>query len=643
MDAAPSRVEPHVRVLYVAGTGRSGSTLLAGLLGQVPGLVAPGELRFFWERGMLENRLCGCGRRFRDCPVWRDILDRAYAGSPPDATTAVRLQSRVVRIRSLPVSLLARRWPALLRSRMGSHTNALSALYPAIAEAAGADVIVDSSKLPAYGRMLEATPGVDLFVLHLVRDPRATAHSWSRIKNQPDRGHPAHMQRQAPAKAALLWLVWNGFADVLWSRWRGRYLRLRYEDFIADPASAIRRVAALVGHDAGALDFIEDSTVRLDPNHTVAGNPDRLRHGPTRLRADTEWLEAMPAGTRRLVTLITLPLLGRYGYPLRPREPRRRPSADDSTLHVQSLSGSRRFLMRVRRHYRWARDEGLMRVVEEDRLTPIARVQDHLVRSRWRRRNPIVPGTAMPVFIAGLQRSGTNMLARTLLTRPEFEVRNENDRAAFDRFRLRDDGTIRALVARSRHRYVLFKSLIDSHRLDDLLDGLQTTTPPRGLWVVRSVDGRTRSALSKFGDNNLRALRAIAEGREDGLWQAARLSERSLKLIRAQDYSRLDAASAAALFWYVRNSLYFELGFDRREDVMLLSYDRLLAAPEEQVSAVCAFLGLEPSPGMWTAVEPDRNPRRARLEIDPSIRRLCDQLEARFEDAAGDAGMRAAR
>ncbi|MGH7776435.1 MAG: sulfotransferase [Candidatus Dormibacterales bacterium] len=631
-----------MRVLYIAGTGRSGSTLLAGLLGQVEGMVAPGELRFFWERGLHENRLCGCGRRFRDCPVWNEILEAAFGADAPDALAAVRGQARVTRIRSLPLAVLGGRRPELLRRRMGAHAASLSALYAAIAGATGARVIVDSSKLPSYGRALEAVPGVEVFVLHLVRDPRATAYSWSRVKNQPDRGHPAEMQRQPPAKAALLWLFWNGFADAAWSRLGRRYVRVRYEDFVADPTRTLRSVAELVGLEAGELDFVDGSAVRLHPNHSVAGNPDRLRHGPTRLRADSEWVEAMPAGARRMVTLLTLPLLRRYGYPLRAASPPAGPRGDGSTLQVQSLPGARRLAARIRRHYRWAREEGLMRVVEEDQLLPAARVRDHLVRRRWRRLNPLPPGGATPVFMAGLQRSGTNMLARALLTRPEFEVRNENDRGAFERFRLRDDEAIRALVGHSRQRYVLFKALIDSHRLDHLLDGLGTAAAPLGLWVVRSVDGRTRSALSKFGDNNLRALRAIAEGRGESLWQASRLSQGSLDLIRSQDYGRLDAASAAALFWYVRNSLFFELGLDARADVLLVSYDRLLASPGAQVARVCEFLGLTATPEMWAAVEPARGAGRSPLDIDPQIRRLCKGLEARFE-AAEDPAVRAAR
>src|SRR6476469_6184391 len=74
------------RVLYVAGTGRSGSTLLARILDRADGVFAAGEVRYMWQRGLVEDRLCGCGERFSECPFWRDVLERAFgARSSVDA------------------------------------------------------------------------------------------------------------------------------------------------------------------------------------------------------------------------------------------------------------------------------------------------------------------------------------------------------------------------------------------------------------------------------------------------------------------------------------------------------------------------------------------------------------------------------
>lgn len=305
---------------------------------------------------------------------------------------------------------------------------------------------------------------------------------------------------------------------------------------------------------------------------------------------------------------------------------------------AMSASEHERVVWRVARraamHLRWSRTEGLARLVEEDRLDPCERVPLALRKWRWRRAHGVTPGTAMPVWLVGVQRSGTNMLVRGLEASPEFEVRNESDRRAFRRFRLRPDHEVAALVLASRHRFVLLKPLCDSHRVRELLDGLAVPTPGRAIWAYRDVDGRARSALAKFGDTNLRVLREIAMGGGRRRWQAQGLSEASLELLASFDYERVSPADAAALFWYVRNQLYFEQGLDRREDVTLCCYDRMVAAPERTMGTLCAFLGVAWRPELVAHVAARSGSRRPPLDLDPRIRARCDELRARLDESA---------
>jgi len=62
-------------VLYVMGAGRSGTTLLGRVIGAHDGYVNVGELRFLWQRGILEARSCGCGRPIPSCYLWSQVLD----------------------------------------------------------------------------------------------------------------------------------------------------------------------------------------------------------------------------------------------------------------------------------------------------------------------------------------------------------------------------------------------------------------------------------------------------------------------------------------------------------------------------------------------------------------------------------------
>lgn len=301
-----------------------------------------------------------------------------------------------------------------------------------------------------------------------------------------------------------------------------------------------------------------------------------------------------------------------------------------------STSSFRWCTFRVRRHLYWARSQGIGRLIEEDELDPVKRIPIATKKLIWRTRHDASPN-AVPLYVVGVQRSGTNMLVRGLEVAPEFEVHNENDRDAFDRFRLRSDEQIRTIVTRSRHEYVLFKPLCDSHRIGELLDDLGTPSAGRAIWAYRGVDGRVRSALAKFGDSNLRALARIASGTGDHLWQAQGLSAESRDLIGCFDYASMSPATAAALFWLVRNQLYFDLGLEGRDDVALASYDAMVRAPEPTMRGLCAFLGVPYDPGFVAHVEARAPKERTPLDIDPEVRTRCDAMQERLDRAHDDA------
>jgi hypothetical protein len=291
----------------------------------------------------------------------------------------------------------------------------------------------------------------------------------------------------------------------------------------------------------------------------------------------------------------------------------------------------RRWRHKLVRQWQWARRDGFGRWIEEDQLNPVDRVRRARSKQMWRRHHGLPPGQAVPVFLVGVQRSGTNMLVRGLEAAPEVEVHNENDRKAFQGYRLRSDQVVADIIMRSRHRYVLFKPLCDSHRIDELLDSMPVKQPGRAIWAYRDVDGRVRSAVSRFGDVNLRVLSQLARGEGLGRWQAQRISPDNLALIAEFDYATMSAETAAALFWYIRNCLYFDLELDKRDDTFLSSYDHLVAAPEETMRSLCAFLGFPCDQSLTRHIQQRPNSLKPFLDIDQRVRALCDRLTERLD------------
>jgi hypothetical protein len=307
--------DDRVKVLYIAGLGRSGSTVLGSVLGEIEGFFHGGELNFIWEHNLIENRLCGCGEPFKKCEVWGAVFERAFGGMDRvDAREMVRLQSSGTRTRHVPV-MLSSRGRRRLSSRLGKYTANLQRLYRAVQESTESRVVVDSSKVPSYGYALGMALDIDLYVVHLVRDPRAVAYAWLKTPRL-DADERAYMNQVSAIKSSVLWDTWNVSSEALWREPPGRYMRLRYEDFVVKPRRVVEEILGMLGESAGRLPFVSEHDVELGAGHTVAGNPNRFRSGLVRLRRDDEWVFRMAPQHRKLVTLLTIPLLERYGYPV---------------------------------------------------------------------------------------------------------------------------------------------------------------------------------------------------------------------------------------------------------------------------------------------------------------------------------------
>ncbi len=312
------RAAPPVTVLYVGGTGRSGTTLLERIVGQASGVCAAGELTFLWDRGLRGNERCGCGERFDACPFWTQVGKEAFGGwDQLDLDELEALQRQVDRHRYLPAMVMPRLAGAYGR-RMRRYAAVLERVYRAIATVSGAGVVIDSSKNAPHAYLLSHVPGVDLRLVHLVRRSHGVAYSWTKKMRRPEVADAeAYMHRQPAAVTALYWMKDNLLLDLL-RLLRVPSHRLRYESLVSDPRG---HAAAMLRHadhrlDDPELGFIGEGHVELAVNHTVAGNPMRFHQGPLDLRADDQWSRAMPRRQRLVVTAITWPLLLRYGYRL---------------------------------------------------------------------------------------------------------------------------------------------------------------------------------------------------------------------------------------------------------------------------------------------------------------------------------------
>lgn len=310
------------RVIFLGGLGRSGTTLIERVLGEVPGVCALGEVVHLWQRDLRDDERCGCGVPFSQCDFWERVGVAAFGGwHRVDVHRVLMLRDLVERTRHIP--RLATRVPPQYADLIREYADYYARIYAAAANVSGASVVVDSSKHSALAHVLRyAMPSLDLRVVHVVRDARGVAYSWTKHVRRPEAvAADPEMTRYAPTRSALLWTAHNAAFGLLQRR-GVPVRRLRYEEFLADPQSSLRRLVAFAGLDPSAVDlsWLSTSSVELGTSHSAAGNPMRFTTGPIELRRDDAWRTKLAPRQRMVVSAVCAPMLKAYGYNVIQRE-----------------------------------------------------------------------------------------------------------------------------------------------------------------------------------------------------------------------------------------------------------------------------------------------------------------------------------
>ena len=304
-------------IVFIGGYGRSGSTMLDRVLGEIPGTVSLGEVRHIWQRAFRENQWVSDSVPFRECPFWRAVIEKAYGGfDGVDLDQVDRLCSTVDRMRAIPkLRKLAAQAPEFSRA-VRDFSETLFKLYHSIAEVSDSEILIDSSKHPCYAHLLLASGKFDMKILHIVRDPRATAHSWQRKRKRPEiHWESKDMPRFNPVTSSLHWCAANRLMETFKADVPESYHLMRYEDLVQDPQTAICAAWSDFGLTEPDLSFFSGANeASLEKAFTVAGNPFRFKKGSIAIKPDDEWKQAMKTSTKFLVSAVSFPYLFKYQY-----------------------------------------------------------------------------------------------------------------------------------------------------------------------------------------------------------------------------------------------------------------------------------------------------------------------------------------
>jgi hypothetical protein len=249
-------------LLFIAGSNRSGSTLLDLLIAHAPGVVSGGELRRFDEY-VERNKKCTCGIPFDKCPFWNQVA--ATFPATYDRESAAR-----------------RYWQRV----------------DGIATVAGAGIVIDSSKSPDQLELILSEAGHEVRVIHLVRDGRAVAYSES------TRGANY-------ARAVLRWAWINSrIVRMLKSAPAARSVEMRYEDLCAHPAETLRRALESIGITYHPMMAVLDKVGR----HNIGGSQHRFNPEDTKITTDEKWRARSTRWMAAQFAVLGAWLNSRFGY-----------------------------------------------------------------------------------------------------------------------------------------------------------------------------------------------------------------------------------------------------------------------------------------------------------------------------------------
>lgn len=307
-------MEDDLKIVYVAGVGRSGSTLLDLILGDNEIAISTGEIANIFSALQSNNEYCSCGELASKCNFWVKVL-REY--ERVEEFTSIheylRLQKKYERIRNIPFLIISK---YLRTQEYQNYTNSQVALYRAIAKVSNKNVIIDSSKKPVRALSLSCSKNLNFYVLHLIRDGRGVAWSMKKsFKKDSEKGIQKDLVSTPIWKTAILWSVIN----VLISSWHKfgllpHYHLIRYEEIIESVDSELNRIGNFLNTDfSSTLKKIADGVLIVVGGHSIAGNRVRMKKN-IRLKPDYEWKEALSAGELNSFWAIAGAVAKIYGF-----------------------------------------------------------------------------------------------------------------------------------------------------------------------------------------------------------------------------------------------------------------------------------------------------------------------------------------
>lgn len=253
-----------IKVVYFAGSGRSGSTILNIILGNHPQIFGGGELQNM--RSVYNaTKVCSCQAHMVNCKFWSAVMnDWISKVGADDMNTALIKWHKFEGVFSVKAWLRMYFGIGEGSKEYKEYMDSTSEFYRTIQRHSGKGMVVDISKNPLRALALEKNPDIDLRMVHLVRDGRAVAWSLKKNAKQQNRKRPTW-------RAAMFWIVINRLTNLV----RGKVEHntvIKYEDFIKKPGEVLNQIGLMSDIDFSSIVNKIGENDDFEIKHVMAGN-----------------------------------------------------------------------------------------------------------------------------------------------------------------------------------------------------------------------------------------------------------------------------------------------------------------------------------------------------------------------------------
>jgi len=219
-----------ISIVYIAGYGRSGSTLMDIILSDHSSIEGLGELVNvfdYWNSGEVSD-------------FWTRIKERYQS-----KTLIIGDEGKVLRsVESIFSSAIF--FPRLKINILQRYTKIISSLFTAIQEETGKLVFVDSSKTAwttFWRPYFLSRTGFDLYIVHMVRDGEDVFDSMKKLDNLKAEKNLRNTSMKFPLLRSVLgWNLANLSARINSRLAANSYYLLEYEKLIRSPSFELKNI-----------------------------------------------------------------------------------------------------------------------------------------------------------------------------------------------------------------------------------------------------------------------------------------------------------------------------------------------------------------------------------------------------------------